>query len=343
MCPLDLTSEPVPVSRKLTSHDLVGGGSGRATSCDALVGPGRRLCLSTLHTHRVQLSASNQLTAQLMRRLTSLASHYGGVRSVYEAAPFYAPGPYEAWLTLACAQRMELASSHSLADLGGGSGAFATKLKQAASARWLSIVEPSASMLAGAEASSDVDSAICADALGWASSTEDGDGSVASRGMPARYDRILLKEVVHHFADSDRPLVFRRLRENRLAADGRVLIVTRPQHDIAYPLWEAAREVWAAHQPSEALLVDELKSAGFRDVATHVHTYPHEVETEKWCRLVEGRFWSTFSHFTDGELVEGCARIRADAAAKAASDAGGDAGVLRFDDRLLLIEARSGA
>ena len=270
-----------------------------------------------------------------MRRLTSLASHYGGVRSVYEAAPFYAPGPYEAWLTSACVQRMELGSSHSLADLGGGSGGFATKLKQAASARWLSVVEPSAEMLSGAEASSDVNSAICADALGWASSsTEEADGSVTSGSMPVRYDRILLKEVVHHFADSDRPLVFRRLLENRLTADGRVLIVTRPQRDVDYPLWEAAREVWAAHQPSEALLVDELNAAGFRDVATHVHTYPHEVATDEWCRLVKGRFWSTFSNFTDAELDEGCARIRADAAARA------DPGVLRFDDRLLLIEAR---
>ena len=29
---------------------------------------------------------------------TDLSSHYGGVREVYDQAPFYAPGPYEAWL-----------------------------------------------------------------------------------------------------------------------------------------------------------------------------------------------------------------------------------------------------
>ena len=281
---------------------------------------------------------STKVATTMTRRLTSLAAHYGEVRSVYDVAPFYAPGPYEAWLTSACVQHMELCASHSLADLGGGSGGFATKLKQSAGARWLTVVEPSAAMLAGAEAEAQVNAAICSDALSWASSTEVPCGE-ASGTTPIRYERILLKEVVHHFDDSERPLVLQRLRENRLTDDGRVLIVTRPQRDIDYPLWDAAREVWASNQPSEARLADELRAAGFFDVATHLHTYPHVVATEEWCRLVKGRFWSTFSHFTEAELEEGCARIRADAAAAGAATGGG-CEVLRFDDRLLFIEAR---
>ena len=76
-----------------------------------------------------------------------------------------------------------------------------------------------------------------------------------------------------------------------------------------------------------------LRAAGFAHVACHTHTYPHAVATDEWCRLVKGRFWSTFSNFTDEELEDGCRQVRASAD-------GGD--TLRFDDRLLLIEARVG-
>ena len=41
----------------------------------------------------------------------------------------------------------------------------------------------------------------------------------------------------------------------------------RPQRDVDYPLWAAARDVWAANQPAEGTIAAELKSAGFEDVS----------------------------------------------------------------------------
>jgi len=254
---------------------------------------------------------------------SSLSSHYGGVRAVYEQAPFYAPGPYEAWLSKVVGTQMGLDATHALADVGGGSGDFATKLKEKFGARWLSIVEPSAEMLAGAEANALVDSASCADAVEWAAA------ETAPSSDPATFDRILFKEVIHHIDAVERPDLFRALREKRLCDDGRLLIVTRPQRAIDYPMWPAAYEVWAQNQPSEEELAAELKEAGFGAVHVNMHRYPHEVGVEEWCRLVRGRFWSTFSEFTDEELEVGCAHIRA----------AGRAGVLHFEDRLLLIDA----
>ena len=270
------------------------------------------------------------------RRLTQVASHYGGgVRAVYDTAPFYAPGPYEAWLLAACRERLALTSTQTLADIGGGSGAFAAKLKQATDARWLSVVEPSAEMLAGAKSDPAVDLALCAGALEWAQEDHvEGDGSTA----PIRYDRVLLKEVVHHFEASDRPRLFSELRTRRLADSGRVLIVTRPQRNIDYPLWEAAREVWADNQPSEAKLIDELRAAGFVHVECHTHTYPHVVPVDEWCRLVRGRFWSTFANFSEEELERGCQQI-CDAATRRSPPADASDEKLQFEDRLLLIVA----
>ena len=271
--------------------------------------------------------------ATLGFRATRRAHYSAAVRDVYDSAPFYAPGPYESWLSSACVHRFDLEASHSLADVGGGSGSFASRLKKEVGARWLTVVEPSAAMLEGAASDPAVDAAECADALVWAN----GALKSADDAAPVRYDRLLLKEVVHHLDPPERQRVFALLRTRRLANDGRLLIVTRPQHGIDYPLWAAAREVWADNQPGESELIDDLRAAGFAHVECHLHAYPHAVRTDEWCRLVRGRFWSTFSHFTDRELEAGCAEIRA----HAESSQAGDGQELRFEDRLLLIVARA--
>lgn len=252
---------------------------------------------------------------------STLTPHYTAVRAVYDSAPFYAPGPYEQWLIARCLERIALQPAHALADIGGGSGVFSAKLKAAAGARWLSVVEPSAEMLLGAEANALVDEVVTAGALEWAEAT-------SSDGR--RSDRVLLKEVVHHIAADERARVFSLLRERRLAAEGQVTIVTRPQRDIDYPLFAAAREVWAKNQPSEYTLTDELQRAGFGRVEVHRCSYACEIPLDEWCELVRGRFWSTFAACSEAELSAGCEEIRAGAP---------EDGVLRFEDRLLLITA----
>ena len=274
-----------------------------------------------------------------LRLKATLASHYDDVRKVYDTAPFYAPGPYEAWLISACRQRMDLGPAHKIADVGGGSGGFASKLKQSTGAAWLSVIEPSADMLAGASSDPNVDAAECQGAVEWAESGLHSQGLPGGDCVPLRFDRVLLKEVVHHLDAPERLRMFDSLRSRRLTQDGRVLVVTRPQHDIDYPLWPAAREVWAANQPSEGELIEELRAAGFDFVRLHAHAYPHSVPTDEWCRLVKGRFWSTFSNFSDAELEAGCALIR-EAACNAIPPVAGEEHLVRFEDRLLLIEAR---
>mmetsp|Transcript_11800 Transcript_11800/g.37488 ORF Transcript_11800/g.37488 Transcript_11800/m.37488 type:complete len:240 (+) Transcript_11800:135-854(+) len=214
-----------------------------------------------------------------------MEEHYGAtVRTVYDEAPFYAPGPYEEWLAGACLARAGLAAGHALADLGGGSGAFAARLREEAGARHLTVVDPSPHMLEGAGANPLVDTTACADALAWAEAS-----APTSQGAgegPHRFDRILLKEMVHHIHMSDLPRLFGLLREQRLEPGGRLLVVTRPQRGIDYPLWDAAREVWARNQPSEDEIVSNLRDAGFGSVSVHQHAYPHEVAADEWCRLV---------------------------------------------------------
>ena len=59
------------------------------------------------------------------------------------------------------------------------------------------------------------------------------------------------------------------------------------------------------------------------------------IHVEEWCRLVRGRFWSSFHFFDDAQLDAGCEHIMRTARAKAPHDS-----MLKFEERLLLIAAR---
>jgi len=169
------------------------------------------------------------------------------------------------------------------------------------------------------------------------------------------YHQVLLKEVVHHFSTGDRLDIFRGMRRGLLTKEGEtsdssnlrvdgthhddddifppsILIVTRPQLEIDYPLWPAARQVWAANQPSALEIEKDLIAAGFTNVRTILHRYPCQILLDRWLDMVKGRFWSTFSNFTDAELEEACGLIRKQVVVD-------DKGVVTFDDRLVFIVA----
>lgn len=154
------------------------------------------------------------------------------------------------------------------------------------------------------------------------------------------YHQVLMKEVVHHLAANDRIDIFRGLRMGLVARSSddtntaaSILIVTRPQVDIDYPLWPEARAVWAANQPSAPDIKADLASAGFCDVESTVQTYPAQIQLNRWLDMVRGRFWSTFSSFGDAELEEACELIQKEA--KTDAD-----GVAHFEDRLVFITAK---
>ncbi|KAL3798302.1 hypothetical protein ACHAW5_010639 [Stephanodiscus triporus] len=185
------------------------------------------------------------------------------------------------------------------------------------------------------------------------------------------YDRVLLKEVVHHLDPADRVGIFKGLRdgfsidnereydecdgpspiEEGKVEDGdeakvggkhddghgggaSLLVITRPRFEIDYPLWQEAREAWARDQPGADDIECDLRAAGFANVTRRTMTYSCAVSLEAWLRMVRNRFWSTFSHFTDEELDGGCARIAEDARAD-------EEGMVHFEERLVFISARA--
>lgn len=241
-------------------------------------------------------------------------NHYCAVASNYETAFFYETGAYQDHVVAAVGAALRLDSPRlAFADVGGGTGHVTSALAVAAAlALPPLVVDPSAAMLASASARG-LHVLEC-DALAFAAAPD---------GEP--FDRILLKEVVHHVPDAQHAALFAGLAA-RLRPGGRLLVVTRPQ-EVDYPLWGAARAVWKANQPGEAHLMTAMAAAGLvpcRDEAV----YRAQLPAERWHAMVRARFWSTFSAFTDDELEEGVAELRAQS---------GNADTLTFTDTLLLL------
>lgn len=131
--------------------------------------------------------------------------------------------------------------------------------------------------------------ALCLDAVAF------------SRVAPVEqsYDRLLLKEVVHHIAEPDVDGMYAGFFA-QLRPGGVAVTVTRPQ-EVDYPLFGSARGVWRENQPPAALYVEAMRKAGFA-VTEREALFPATLPKGRWFAMVRSRFWSTFSHFSDEEL-----------------------------------------
>ena len=244
--------------------------------------------------------------------------HYESVAKMYSSAFFYEQGgAYETWQLAQTSARLRAAPHHALVDLGGGQGRFAQLLHARCALRAdVLCVDPSEAMLREAEGRPGV-RVRRQDAAGFAARADEA------------YDRVLLKEIVHHLGATERRAMYADLHA-RLPPGGLVVTATRP-HEPPYPFFEAASDVWRANQPEQQVLAEEQESAGFR-VACDTATFPVAIELERWKKMVSDRFWSTFADFTPEELAAGVDEIEE-------SYGGGEGGEVTFDEQLVFIVA----
>eukprot|EP00041_Stephanoeca_diplocostata_P032490 m.1041522 g.1041522 ORF g.1041522 m.1041522 type:complete len:275 (-) comp24159_c0_seq18:3001-3825(-) len=247
-------------------------------------------------------------------------SHYEKVAEEYGSAFFYdTSGPFVQWMLENCGSALGLDCDHKVADVGGGDGIFSCALmhKCGNDTKNLTVVDPSQSMLDKGHATS-THSRVCTSADEWCSGAED------SKEL---FDRILLKEVIHHVPRPRQPL-FERLLSSRLAEGGKLLVVTRPQTDIDYPLFSKAKIVWVKNQPRAEDIMEDMTGAGFSDVSQTVVRYKCYVGLDQWCKMMHNRFWSTFSHFSDEDLAAGIEEVRKKFK---------DSNTIEFEERIVLI------
>lgn len=269
-----------------------------------------------------------------MGETANIKSHYEAHSdSSYESAYFYSPGEYTTYLCNLVETRLGLKGidqRRKLLDVGGGTGNFTRMLVDNNDGLEAVVIEPFLQK-------SDV---IEDDKLRFVQDNAERFATEDDVWWRKGFHQVLMKEVVHHLDPSDRVKIYEGiLRDLRKSGETSspnpsILIVTRPQIEIDYPLWSEARKVWAANQPSAEDLMSELVEAGFQKVTSSVERYPCQIGFAQWVKMVKQRFWSTFSQFSDDELNDGCEELEALESSRIDKD-----GIIRFEDRLVLISA----
>ena len=222
--------------------------------------------------------------------------HYKDASDIYHSAFFYT-GDYESWQLDILLKALNLKESDKLADIGGGTGRFASLLyKHARLNNPVMCVDPSPDMLSQAQQLQGVNT-LCCNALEFSQLKDD-----------ICYDRILMKEVVHHLSEQDLRATLSSLVQ-KLSEKGKLAICTRP-HVVEYPFFEAAHEVWKRNQPPKEHYVSLLEQSGYRIISVDVFPYPAKLNVSWWIDMVQQRFWSTFSEFNDEDLALGVKEIR---------------------------------
>jgi ubiquinone/menaquinone biosynthesis C-methylase UbiE len=216
--------------------------------------------------------------------------HYRNLAEKYDFFLSYSP-EFVRHMTGRMIEKLQLEADDRFVDLGGGTGIYSADILEQVPLRHpILLVDPFEEMLARAPD----DPRLCrvhADALGFA----------ARQGT---YDKVLMKEAVHHV--SDRARLFEDLFA-RLAPGGRLLLVHIPPR-IDYPLFRAALErslCWHADPDALAALLEEAGFAVERDVFEHRHLLTRET----YFGMVRGRYMSLLSSFTDEEVEAGLAEM----------------------------------
>lgn len=262
---------------------------------------------------------------KMVKKLSTQVHYEAHSSESYESAYFYSHGAYTEHLRRIVVKKLglEAETKRRLLDIGGGTGNFTESIVEKSPEVEAVVVDPFLEMEQDTKQ------------VKFAKAPAEAFARPSGEWWRKDYHQVLMKEVVHHL--NNRAPIFRGILEDlpdKPSADPNILIITRPQVDIDYPLWDEAREVWAENQPSYDDIESELKEAGFSQVTYCIEPYPCEIDMDRWLDMVRGRFWSTFSNFSDEELDEACERMLRDEKERIDSD-----GIIHFEDRLLFISA----
>jgi len=151
-----------------------------------------------------------------------LDTHYTRLAKDYDDFLYYSPEFVRA-LTSKMIEKLQLEEDDLLVDLGCGTGMYSLEiLKQVSLKQPVVGVDPYPEMLAKIPGDAPIKRLVM-------------DGLEFSR-QPGRYDKILIKETVHHIAERDE--LFANLYE-RLTPGGILLLVHVPPN-VQYPLFQKA-------------------------------------------------------------------------------------------------------
>jgi ubiquinone/menaquinone biosynthesis C-methylase UbiE len=220
-----------------------------------------------------------------------LDTHYTRLAEDYDDFLYYSP-QFVRTLSSKMIERLELKEDDTLVDLGCGTGMYSLDiLKQIRLKHPIIGVDPYPGMLANIPD----DAPIRPVAM---------DGFEFSR-KPGRYNKILIKETVHHITERD--AFFANLHQ-RLAPGGILLLVHVPPR-VQYPLFQKALERCLAWHADPDELTKQLQHAGFK-VAWDAVDFPHAIPKAQYFKMVENCYMSALTSLSEDELHDGLAEMK---------------------------------
>ncbi len=223
--------------------------------------------------------------------MTSTDVHYESIAASYDELWTYSD-EYIDEMTSNIIDVLEICSDHVLADVGGGTGLYARRIRDRVQPYApILVVDPAPAMLKNLGD----EPGICPIQATADAFAQECDSSI---------DRILLKEVVHHFGDLHAALD--ALRGN-LAAHGRILVIMLPP-TIDYPLFGAALRRYEELQPHYDEVVAAMERTGL-SVSVEQRTINYEVSKARYLQMTRQRYMSVLSEFNDEELAAGVAEM----------------------------------
>ncbi len=222
-----------------------------------------------------------------MEKRKTKIRHYTSFAQDYDGA-FSSDLNYCRWSANSIVNLLELKKDDFLVDLGGGTGFFSSLIhKKSGLDKRVLCVDTCEKMLEKADMYDNVFT-MCDSASSFSGKDE------------LKYDKIFIKEAVHHF--ENRIDIFSQIY-GQLGCHGIICIVTRPQTP-GFPLFKSALKSFEQSQPDYNVFITELEKAGF-DVKVHKKAYPFKIKKNRWFELLKQKFMSNLAQFSDIEIDNG--------------------------------------
>lgn len=234
-----------------------------------------------------------------------ILSHYRRLADHYDDFLSYSPS-FVPTVAAKMVRMLRLREDDRLVDLGCGSGLYSLEILRQKQLRHPVVgVDPSGEMLARIPERAPIER-VRSGALGFSE-------------RPARYDKVLIKEAVHHVDRRDR--LFENLHRN--LSDGGIVLLVHVPPKVTYPLFRKALDRCAVWHADPADLEQRLRRAGF-DVERDTLVYRHAIPKHRFFTMVAARYMSVLSSFEEHEIAEGLVEME---------ETHAERDVLEFDDR----------
>jgi len=221
-----------------------------------------------------------------------IQEHYENLADSYNEFLYWSPD-FVGQMTDKIVNMLALQPDDLLIDLGGGTGMYSLAILERVSLNNpITVVDPFPEMLEKIPDEAPI-IPVAAEAVEY------------SEKAPA-CSKILMKEAVHHV---DRKAELFRNLHRSLRESGRILLVHVDPHKVEYPLFDAALENARQTFANPDDMIQLLEGAGF-EAHGDEFVYPHDVSTDRYHRMVEGRYMSILTRLDEEQLQAGLDEMR---------------------------------